>query len=292
MRSHKEGIGKAIAARCVRVQAECEPSSIFIPAAIPQPATATANPVLVEVTRGGSIESRHRGAAIVVDAVGQARMAWGRTDEAIFPRSTIKPMQAVALVSSGAAKRFALEPQMLAMAAASSFGEAAHVDLLCKWANRIGVTATDIKCGIHKPFNHEAAAAMIKGGQGPTVFHNNNCGKHLAFLTMAKHFGVDIAQYTEFDHVVQKYVRDVISAFTGVKASDRRVATEICGIPTEPVPIYRLAHGFARMSDPAEVPQDLSEGARAILSAMSANPELVSGSDRMTAWLSGLQPES
>ncbi|HMN85204.1 MAG TPA: asparaginase, partial [Bauldia sp.] len=74
------------------------------------------NPVLVHVTRGAIVESRHRGAIVVVDAAGRRRAAIGDVEAAVFPRSAVKAIQALPLVESGAADRFGLGPAMLALA--------------------------------------------------------------------------------------------------------------------------------------------------------------------------------
>ncbi|MBV9523618.1 MAG: asparaginase, partial [Alphaproteobacteria bacterium] len=73
-----------------------------------------ANPVLVEITRGDLVESRHRGAAAVVDADGKAVMSWGDIESPVFARSAIKPLQALPLIESGAADRYKLGPTELA----------------------------------------------------------------------------------------------------------------------------------------------------------------------------------
>jgi len=68
--------------------------------------TAVSDPVLVEVTRGRLVESRHRGAIVVVDAGGRRRAAVGDVGQAVFPRSAVKALQALPLVESGAADAY------------------------------------------------------------------------------------------------------------------------------------------------------------------------------------------
>src|SRR5438105_5018694 len=83
------------------------------------------NPVLVEVLRGGLVESRHRGALIVVDADGATVLALGDVAAPVYPRSAVKPIQALPLIESGAADRFGLGDEELALACASHGGEPA-----------------------------------------------------------------------------------------------------------------------------------------------------------------------
>src|SRR5271155_4153435 len=91
------------------------------------------SPILVEVTRGAMVESRHRGAAVVADATGAVVMAWGDVDAAIYARSAAKPLQALALVETGAADAFALGQRELALACGSHHGEAPHVAAVGSW---------------------------------------------------------------------------------------------------------------------------------------------------------------
>src|SRR5258708_25633009 len=88
--------------------------------------TSPTDPVLVEVLRGAFVESRHRGAAAVVDAAGRVVARWGDTERPIFARSAIKPLQALPLVESGAADRYDLGVTELALACASHHAEPSH----------------------------------------------------------------------------------------------------------------------------------------------------------------------
>ena len=64
------------------------------------------NPVLVEVIRGGLVESRHRGAVAVADAGGALVLGVGDVAAKVFPRSAVKALQALPLVEMGAAERY------------------------------------------------------------------------------------------------------------------------------------------------------------------------------------------
>src|SRR5688500_14012178 len=84
------------------------------------------NPVLVEVTRGALVESRHRGAVAVVDAAGARVLALGDVDSPVYPRSAEKTLQALVLVESGAADRFGFADEELPLACGSHAGEPEH----------------------------------------------------------------------------------------------------------------------------------------------------------------------
>src|SRR6478672_6594312 len=100
------------------------------------------NPVLVEVTRGTVVESRHAGAVAVVDADGRAVLSLGDVERPVFPRSAIKAIQALPLIESGAADRFGFGAEELALACASHGGEPAHVETAEKMLRAAGLDAS------------------------------------------------------------------------------------------------------------------------------------------------------
>src|SRR5512144_3069493 len=58
------------------------------------PAGTAAGPMLIEVTRGDMVESRHRADVAIVDADGKVVRAWGDIEPPVYGRSAIKPLQA------------------------------------------------------------------------------------------------------------------------------------------------------------------------------------------------------
>ncbi len=99
------------------------------------------NPVLVEVVRGALTESRHRGAVAVVDADGATVLSLGDVGQPVYPRSAVKPLQALPLVESGAADRYGFGDEELALACASHGGEPAHVEVAARMLARAGLDA-------------------------------------------------------------------------------------------------------------------------------------------------------
>src|SRR5690349_6728795 len=103
------------------------------------------NPILVEVVRGGTVESFHRGSACVVDAAGKTVAAWGDIDALTCPRSAIKPFQALPLIESGAAEAFNVNDEEIALACASHSGEIEHVTRVEAWLMRMGLSENDLE---------------------------------------------------------------------------------------------------------------------------------------------------
>src|SRR5579862_6811451 len=135
------------------------------------------NPVLVEAFRGGLVESRHRGAVAVADAEGAMVLALGDVARPVFPRSAVKALQALPLVCSGAADRYGLGDEELALACASHSGEPAHVEGVARMLAKAGLDPSALACGAHWPVAQSAAFALAQKG-GPSALHNNCSGKH------------------------------------------------------------------------------------------------------------------
>ncbi|MBI3452352.1 MAG: asparaginase [Rhodospirillales bacterium] len=164
----------------------------------PESATAVhvvASPILVEVRRGAMVESRHRGAIAIVDLAGRVVEVHGDIDSPVYPRSAIKPLQAIPLVESGAAEAFGLSDAELALACASHGGEPRHVETVAGVLARLGLSEDDLECGAHFPMHAPSANALIRAGRAPGPLHNNCSGKHAGMLAACCHFGEPITGY-------------------------------------------------------------------------------------------------
>ena len=158
---------------------------------------AAKQPLTVEITRGAMVESRHRAAAVVMDAAGKTPHSWGDAGQLVYPRSAIKPVQALALIETGAAEHFRLGDAEIALASASHNGAPIHTDAVADWLAGVGLSERDLECGAHPPMDEEAARALTRAGRAPGPLHNNCSGKHAGFLTTARHMGEPTAGYVK-----------------------------------------------------------------------------------------------
>lgn len=243
-------------------------------------ATGEANPVLVEVTRGGMVESRHRAAVAVVDAAGHVVLSAGEVEQVVYGRSAIKPLQTLALIETGAAEAFGCNDAEIALASASHAGEPVHVATVEAWLERIGCGVEDLECGAHLPYDEASAEAMIRAGKTPTAAYNNCSGKHTGFLTLAKHLGVPTKGYIRFDHPVQQSLLGILEMMTGLDLRDAPRGIDGCGIPQIGIPLGNIALAMARLADPADQPERRQAAAKRVLSAMAAEPVMVAGSKK------------
>lgn len=242
----------------------------------------TANPILVEITRGNWVENRHRATFCIADSRGKVVASAGHIEHPIFPRSAIKSLQALALFESGAVEKFALDDRDLALACASHKGEPVHVEGVLRFLDKIGMSANDLECGAHVPSDAAARKVMRDNGEQPSALHNNCSGKHTGMLAVAKALGVDPKGYIEQDHAVQKLVRACVERIVGDTMSTDRCGRDGCSIPTWASPLRGFAVGFAKLSDPhSDLPDLYKNAGQRLFNACAQNAMLVAGTDRI-----------
>jgi L-asparaginase II len=248
------------------------------------------NPVLVEVTRGELVESRHRGMVSVIDADGASVMALGDVTTPVFPRSAVKAMQALPLVESGAADAYGFGNKELALACASHSGEPEHMRLAGDMAARAGLTEADFECGCHWSFEQKVLIDQARAGEMPDQLGNNCSGKHAGFLCLSCHAGVDHKGYIDYDHFVQATIRDVMGDLTGAALGHDNCGIDGCSIPTYAAPLNRIAHGFARMASGVGLGAERAKAAQRLISACMAEPFYVAGTRRACTELMQMAP--
>jgi L-asparaginase II len=240
----------------------------------------TANPVLVEVLRGSRVESTHRGAVAVVDADGATVLSLGDVAQPVFPRSAVKALQALPLVESGAADRYGLGDEELAIACGSHSGEPAHVAVVERMLARAGLDASALECGVHRPSHSPSADALTRAGGAASALHNNCSGKHAGFLCVARHLGAEHRGYVAPNHPVQRAVRSTIAELSGVTLGADQCAVDGCSVPTWAVPLANLAQAFARFGSGRRISTARTEAAARLRAACARQPFFVAGTGR------------
>lgn len=238
------------------------------------------NPILVEARRGPLVESTHRGAAVVCDARGRVVAAWGDTARPIYPRSAVKPLQAIALAETGAVARFSVSDAELALACASHNGSPEHVDTVRAWLARLGLSGEDLECGPHAPVGAEAALALACAGERPTRLHNNCSGKHTGMLATALATGEATRGYSSAEHSVQRRTRRIMGEMAGEDLADAPTGIDGCGIPTVAMSLAGLARAMARMAAPDALEPLRRDAILHIRRAVAAHPVMVAGRGR------------
>jgi L-asparaginase II len=229
------------------------------------------NPVIAEVTRGGIVESRHRGAYAVVDRAGHVVAAEGGIAAAIYPRSAIKAFQCLPVIESGAADRFGFTDEEIALCCSSHNGEAGHVRVARALLAKAGNAETLYECGAHWPYHEETRFRLIRHGESCAQVHNNCSGKHAGMLALARQLGAETHGYTKPDHPVQRAIAAAMGKICDIDLDAQPLGIDGCSVPTWAIPLKNLALGFARFSAP-----DFAAGRR-IIEAVRAHPFMVAG---------------
>ncbi|CAN1508053.1 AnsA L-asparaginase II [Rhabdaerophilaceae bacterium] len=239
-----------------------------------------ANPALVEITRGGIVESGHSGAIAVMDADGAVVFSMGDIDRPIFPRSAIKGFQALPLVESGAADRFGLTNEELALACSSHSGEQGHVETAAGMLAKAGRSQTCLECGAHWPSNELASRTLFSSGAKPTPLHNNCSGKHSGFVCTAIELGHDPSGYIGPDHPTMKVVTAAISDMAGFDLSRAARGVDGCSIPTFAIPLRHIARGFAQFATGSGLSATRAAAVARLRAAAATSPFHVAGTGR------------
>ncbi|HEX8097538.1 MAG TPA: asparaginase [Pyrinomonadaceae bacterium] len=241
------------------------------------PATPEPAP-LVEVTRGSITESRHRGHVAAVDGGGRMVARLGAPGMVTFMRSSAKPFQALPLVTTGAADRFAFDARELAVACGSHNGEAIHTETVAGMLRKTGLGPEHLKCGVHEPFSREVAQGLAERGEKPDVLQNNCSGNHAAMLALALHLGAPLDSYDQLENPAQLEIARAVSLFSGVPLGDVAYGVDGCGALAFGVPVRSMALMYARLvAPPAEFDAQTREACARIVSAMTDYPEMIGG---------------
>jgi L-asparaginase II len=234
--------------------------------------------LIVEVTRGKIVESRHRVAACAVDASGKLLYRAGNVDAPTYLRSAAKPFIAAAVMEAGAGERFGFEPHEIAVMAGSHFGEAFHVDAVCSILRKIGMNESALQCGVHWPYDEATSNAMRCAGEAPTVLQNNCSGKHAGILALCKTIGADTTTYLEEKNPAQRYILAFCARISDDDAATWPVGTDGCGIPVYATSLLNAARSFARLASLSGVGDRDGAALRTVRDAMIAYPQYVAGS--------------
>ena len=245
-------------------------------AALTPPALADA-PVVAQVTRGGVVESAHRGSIAVTGPDGSVTDTWGDVHDPVFPRSSNKPIQAVAMLRAG----LALPPEHLALACASHSAQPFHLDGVREMLAAAGLTEADLQNTPDLPYDADERDVWIAAGRTARPLAQNCSGKHAAMLATCRLNGWDLATYREVDHPLQRLMADTLADLGGEPVA--ATAVDGCGAPVMAISLAGLARAFGRIASGAPGTPEAE-----VTAAMRAHPEYVGGTRRdITALIRG-----
>ncbi|MBV9895979.1 MAG: asparaginase [Chloroflexi bacterium] len=233
---------------------------------------------LVETTRGGRVESVHHGAVAVVDSTGHCLWSAGNPQVITFPRSSLKPLQALAFAQRGGVERFGFGSEELAVMAGSHGGEPMHIERVQGILARIGAPPEALMCGAQSPLNATAAADLQTSGTKPSALHNNCSGKHAGMLALCALLGAPFENYINPEHPAQQAIRRCVVDLLELTEDQLFVGIDGCSAPALALPLDRMAYAFALFGSPSAAPESHRAAIASISSAMQKHPELVAAS--------------
>ncbi len=235
---------------------------------------------LIELTRGGIVESLHFGAFAVVNNRGDVLASLGDPDLVIFPRSSEKPLQALPFLEINGDQHYNLSLREVAILCASHTGSDEHVNVIRELQHKTGVNEADLLCGIHPP-SDRASATLLEASNNPPTQNRNNCsGKHTGMLAHARLRHLPIEDYINPEHPIQQVILGSISEMCNMDKKDVIIGIDGCSAPNFAVPLSKFALAYARLVDPSNLPESRADACRRITKAMTTHPDMISGPNR------------
>ena len=238
-------------------------------------------------SRNGRPDSWHFAAAAVATPEGRLVSALGDPRVEAYPRSGVKPFQAMPLVRAGGCERFSLEAADLALICGSHSGTAEHVERVAGLLARGGFDAGDLGCAPHAPFDPVAAAWLRDNREPPNRLHNNCSGKHAGMLLACRLLDLPAAGYLALDHPLQQMVLSEVRRFARLEDRPVDSAVDGCGAPAYRLSLAAAARAYAALADPTAAGLDGPRRAAAdrVVRAMTSEPSMVAGPGRFTTRL-------
>lgn len=233
------------------------------------PDVLEAAPVLAQAIRGGFVESAHRASVVVTAPGGSVELELGNVTDPVFPRSSNKPIQALAMVRAG----LDIAPHHLALTCASHSGEPFHLDAVREMLTCAGLTVADLQNTPDYPVDDDARLDWVRSGHDKESLAQNCSGKHAGMLTTCTVNGWDHTAYLEVDHPLQRACDATLAELAGEPVA--ATAVDGCGAPVMAVSLSGLARAFGRIAS-AEAGKDEARVADAIRS----HPEFLGGTNR------------
>ncbi|MFY9636210.1 asparaginase [Pseudarthrobacter sp. BIM B-2242] len=250
---------------------------------------------LVVATRDGLVESIHYGSAIATAPDGSILASAGDPLAPFYPRSSLKPLQSVAMVRAG----LKLPADLLALAAASHSGGARHRGGTQRILAMHGLTANDLENSTDLPYGTSERENWLRSGLHATQVTQNCSGKHAAMAATCVINGWPVKGYLDPSHPLQQAVAATVADLTGEQPL--ALSTDGCGTPLFALTLRGMARAFgtiaaaaAAANTPARTPDDggaaplLAEAAVGL--AMRQHPDMVAGERRDVTELMRLLP--
>ncbi len=238
------------------------------------------NPILVEVFRGGVLESFHRGSICVVNEEGEIVFQLGNPQQICYPRSAMKFVQAIPLIAMGGVEKFGFTEEEIAIFCGSHNGESRHLEVVRSILHKIGSTEQDLNCGAQYPTHKKDADQLVRTDTKPSAVHNNCSGKHAGMLALCKLLGHSTTDYLAPKHPIQLLILEYVSKFYAYPIEKMVCALDGCSAPVYSIPVYNQALCFMNLVNPVNFGENEQVACKTLMAALGKYPFMVAGSKR------------
>ncbi|MFN3927947.1 MAG: asparaginase [Pseudanabaenaceae cyanobacterium] len=214
----------------------------------------------VQLLREGIVESVHSCQAAIVDHRGRVLSVAGSASTVTFARSVLKPIQAIALLNSGAMSHWQLAEADLAIACGSHQGTVAQARQVFHLLWQCNLDAEVLQCPIPE-------------GKSSPLQHNCS-GKHAGMLAVCQMMGWNVREYMDKHHPVQQLILQIMAEMLHMPSAEFISARDDCGVPTYLLELGQLGHLFAQLVSSDRLQWEM------ISRAMIQYPEMVAGSGK------------
>lgn len=238
------------------------------------------NPILVEVYRGGLLESFHRGVVCIVNQQNEIVFSVGDTEQLCYPRSAMKLLQVIPLIVNGGIEKFNFTLEEIAVMCGSHNGESEHLRVVNDILQKIGLSPDNLNCGPQYPSSKKDANELIKADVKPHHIHNNCSGKHAGMLATCVLMNWPTEDYINPNHPLQKAIKAVCALMYEFPEEQMITALDGCSAPIFSVPIKNQAIAYKNLITINHLPHAVKAACEVVVKAVSEYPFMVAGSKR------------
>ena len=240
-------------------------------------------PLHISVTRGGAEESCHAVDVALCDVDGAVLVGLGDVERQVFPRSAMKPLQAIALAEAweGLTTERRLTPAEFSLICGSHNGQPEHVAAVEGLLAKFGLEADLLSCGRQWSGDRPTMVDQARSLDHPGRIHNNCSGKHAGMLALSTIIGAGPQGYAAITHPVQQKILGVLEAMVGLDLMAYPHGIDGCGAPALSAPLGNWARGFALFSGGGELPAGRTAACARVRVGIAAAPRLIAGDRRL-----------
>jgi len=238
------------------------------------------NPILVEIYRGGVLESFHRGVICVVNAQNEIVFSHGDVNQICYPRSAMKLLQVIPFIVHGGMERMHITLEEIAVMCGSHNAEPEHVKVVDGILAKAGLSRTHLNCGPQYPSSKKEADALIRADKKPEHIHNNCSGKHAGMLATCVLMGWPLENYIHPDHPLQQEIKRICALLYEYPEHLMQTALDGCSAPIFSVPVLQQAISYKNLTHPTSFDSTIQNACKIIIEAVSTYPFMVAGHKR------------